>query len=109
MRCARISQLSRASQMLHRTNVLDRFSERVGDFYERCSVGVIPGVLGFLFGLLGMYSAFGMMFVPLAAVFSVIGLVSGLLHLSGKGIFVSLIGAVLTLIGFADTPGLWLQ
>jgi hypothetical protein len=74
---------------------------------RRRSTGVLAGMLGCVFGAFGIVTL-GIVFVPLAALCSVIGLLRGLAGLSGAGIAVSLLGGVLTILGFVFSPGLWL-
>jgi len=69
--------------------------------------GVLAGVLGCAFGVLGIFTL-GIVFVPLAALCSVIGLLRGLSGRSGAGIGVSLLGGFLTVMGFIFSPSLWL-
>ncbi len=69
--------------------------------------GILAGLLGCVFGVLGILTL-GSVFVPLAALCSVIGLLRGLTGLSVSGIAVSLLGGVLTIIGFVVSPSLWL-
>jgi TPR repeat protein len=73
---------------------------------RRGSTGVLAGVLGCLFGAFGIVTL-GIVFVPLAALCSAIGLLRGLAGLSGSGIAVSLLGGVLTILGFVFSPSLW--
>ena len=76
--------------------------------YERSSQsgGVIAGSLSILFGLLGIFS-FGIVFVPLAFLCCIVGLVRGLLASSGSGIGISLLGAFLTVFGAVISPTVW--
>ncbi len=60
-----------------------------------------------MFGVLGIFTL-GIVFVPLAALCSVIGLVRGLSSMSGAGIGMSVLGGLLTVAGFAFSPSLWL-
>jgi hypothetical protein len=63
-------------------------------------------VFACVFGTLGIFTL-GIVFVPLAALCSVIGLLLGLGG-SGSGLVISLLGVVLTVIGFVFSPTLWL-
>jgi apolipoprotein N-acyltransferase len=74
---------------------------------HRGSPGVLVGVLACVFGVLGILT-FGFIFVPLAAVCSLIGLLRGVAGMSPAGIGTSLLGGVLTIVGFAVSPSLWL-
>jgi hypothetical protein len=69
--------------------------------------GVVAGILGCLFGILGILTI-GIIFVPLAALCSLIGLIRGISGPSLAGIATSLLGAVLTIFGFISSPTLWL-
>jgi hypothetical protein len=74
---------------------------------HRGNPGILAGVLGCLFGVLGILTL-GVVFVPLAAFCSPVGLLRGLAGLSGSGIAVSLLAGVLTIMGFVFSPSLWL-
>ncbi len=74
---------------------------------RRARMGLIAGLLGCVFGVLGILT-FGIVFVPLAALCSVIGLLRGVVGLNASGIGVSLLGGVLTMVGFIVSPSLWL-
>jgi hypothetical protein len=69
--------------------------------------GVFSGLLGCVFGVLGIFT-FGLIFVPLAAICSLVGLLRGLAGSSISGIGCSLLAAVLTAWGFVVSPSLWL-
>lgn len=71
------------------------------------SPGVLAGILGCAFGVLGILT-FGFIFVPLAALCSVVGVVRGLTGGSAAGIGVSALGIALTVAGFMVSPSLWL-
>jgi hypothetical protein len=73
---------------------------------RRGSQGVLAGVFACVFGTLGIFTL-GIVFVPLAAFCSVIGLLLGLGG-SGSGLVISLLGGVLTVTGFVFSPALWL-
>jgi hypothetical protein len=70
-------------------------------------MGVLAGLLGCVFGVLGILS-WGIIFVPLAALCAIVGLFRGIVGGSAAGIGTSLIAGVLTAIGFATSPSLWL-
>ncbi len=71
------------------------------------SPGILAGLLGCGLGILGIFTL-GIVFVPLAALCSVIGFVRGITGRSGAGIGVSILGGVLTIAGFVLSPSLWL-
>jgi hypothetical protein len=72
----------------------------------RSRPGILAGLLGCAFAVLGILT-FGFVFVPLAAVCSFIGFVRGVGGLSVAGIGVSVLGCILTVVGFAVSPTLW--
>jgi hypothetical protein len=69
--------------------------------------GLLAGLLGCVFAILGIFT-FGIIFVPLAAICSLIGLLRGVMGLSAAGIGCSLLAAALTVWGFVFSPSLWL-
>lgn len=68
--------------------------------------GVLAGILGCVFGLLGIFS-WGLIFVPLAALCSVIGFVRGIVGRSPAGVGTSILAAMLCFWGFVFSPSLW--
>lgn len=68
--------------------------------------GVFSGVFGCCFGVLGILTS-GLIFVPLAAICSFFGLLSAVTKPNVAGIGASLMGCVLTFIGFLVSPSLW--
>ena len=71
------------------------------------SPGMVAGLLGCGLGILGIFTL-GIIFVPLAALCSVVGIIRGIIGGSGAGIGVSILGIILTVAGFALSPSLWL-
>ena len=69
-------------------------------------MGMIAGLLGCVFGVLGIVSL-EIIFVPLAALCAVIGLIGSMGGRSAVGIGTSLLAGVLSAIGFAVSPRLW--
>jgi hypothetical protein len=69
--------------------------------------GIVAGILGCLFGVLGILTI-GILFVPIAGLCSLIGLIRGISGPSLAGIATSLLGAALTIFGFISSPTLWL-
>ena len=67
--------------------------------------GVLAGLLGCVFGVLGIFT-WGLIFVPLAAICSLVGLLRGIAGFSISGIGCSLLAAVLTVWGFVVSPSL---
>jgi hypothetical protein len=71
------------------------------------SPGIVAGLLGCGLGILGIFT-FGIVFVPLAALCSVIGFIRGAMGRSGTGVGVSILGITLAVVGFMVSPSLWL-
>jgi hypothetical protein len=72
--------------------------------------GVLMGIFACLFGILGIVTFFhlALVFVFLAALFSVIGMLRGLVGRSGLGFSVSSVGAFLTVAAFIVSPSVWI-
>lgn len=68
--------------------------------------GVLAGLLGCILALLGIFTV-GVVFVPLAAICALVGLVRASNPLSGAGIGVSLLAIALSVVGFFTSPVLW--
>jgi hypothetical protein len=68
---------------------------------------LIPGVIGCALALLGIFTL-GVVFIPLAAVFSLIGILLGLGDRRGLGFVVSAVAVALTIAGAIVSPGVWL-
>lgn len=71
------------------------------------NAGLIAGLFGCLFGLLGIFTL-GLIFVPLAALCGLIGLLRGVLGGSVSGTGTSLLAGVLTAIGVVSSPSIWM-
>lgn len=69
--------------------------------------GLLAGIFGCVFGLLGIFT-FGIIFVPLAALCGVIGVIRGIAGGSASGIGSSVLAAALAVWGFVVSPSLWL-
>jgi hypothetical protein len=69
--------------------------------------GALAGILGCIFGVIGVF-ALGFVFVPLAAACAVVGLIRGISGNSAAGIGTSLLAGVLSVFGFFTSPSLWL-
>ncbi len=69
--------------------------------------GFLAGVLACIFGVLGIFVS-GILFVPLAAICSIVGLWRGIAGKSPEGIGTSLLSGFLSVVGFAVSPTLWL-
>jgi hypothetical protein len=72
---------------------------------QRGNQGTMAGLLGCAFGVLGILTL-GIVFVPLAALCSLVGLLNGLSG-NGSGIATSALGFFLTAVGFMFSPSLW--
>ena len=71
------------------------------------SPGTMAGMLGCGLGILGIFT-FGIIFVPLAALCSTVGVVRGIAGHNGGGIGISILGIVLSIAGFFVSPSLWI-
>lgn len=69
--------------------------------------GIVAGLFGCVLGILGIFS-WGIVFVPLAAICSLVGLIRGIIGPSVAGIGCSLLGGALTAWGFISSPSLWI-
>jgi hypothetical protein len=69
--------------------------------------GIIAGLLGCVLAVLGIFFI-GIVFVPLAAICSVVGVVRGMIGGSAAGIGASVLGCALTVMGFFCSPSLML-
>jgi hypothetical protein len=69
--------------------------------------GVVPGIIGCNFAVLGIFTL-GIVFVPIAAVCSVVGMLLALAGRSSSGFGISAIAAALTFAGAVLSPGVWL-
>jgi hypothetical protein len=76
-------------------------------FAARGNPGLVAGVLGCVFAVLGILFI-GAIFVPLAALCGVVGLVRGSVGRSPTGIGTSLLALLMSVIGFFVSPSLWL-
>jgi hypothetical protein len=72
---------------------------------QRGNQGTMAGLLGCVFGVLGILTL-GIVFVPLAALCSLVGLLNGLSG-NGSGLATSALGSFLTAVGFMASPSLW--
>ena len=73
----------------------------------RGSPGLLAGIFGCIFAVLGILT-FGIIFIPLAVLCSIAGLIRGILGASISGICVSIIGIFLSICGYIVSPSLWL-
>jgi hypothetical protein len=74
---------------------------------QRRNQGVVAGILACIFAVLGIFT-FGFLFVPIAAVCGVLGLLRGAVAFNFSGIALSALGVVLTIVGVATSPSLLL-
>jgi hypothetical protein len=70
-------------------------------------MGMLAGLLGCVFGLLGILTIEAI-FVPLAALCAVVGLFCCVADRNVAGIGTSLLAGVLSITGFMVSPTLWL-
>jgi hypothetical protein len=70
-------------------------------------MGILAGLLGCVFGVLGILTS-GIIFVPLAVLCALVGLARGIVGGNAAGIGTSLLAGILSAIGFAVSPSLWL-
>ena len=68
---------------------------------------LVPGAIGCALAVLGILTL-GVVFIPLAAVFSLIGILFGLADRGGLGFIVSAVAVALTCVGAIVSPGVWL-
>src|SRR5215472_2337449 len=69
--------------------------------------GVLAGLLGCVFGLLGIFT-WGLIFVPLSAICALVGSFRGIAGRSITGIGCSLLAGMLAVFGFVVSPSLWM-
>lgn len=74
---------------------------------HRAPAGVLAGALGCVFGVLGIFFI-GLIFVPLAALCAIIGLIRGIGSGSATAIGLSILAGILCFFGFAVSPSFWL-
>ncbi len=67
------------------------------------SPGLMAGAMSCIFAVLGIFTL-GSIFVPIAAICCLIGLIKGGLNFCISGIFVSLLGGFLTVVGLMSSP-----
>jgi hypothetical protein len=65
--------------------------------------GAFTGLFGIIFAVIGIFTI-GVVFVPIAAIFSFFSLVNSLSGRSGIGFLMSAISTVLTIVGFFTSP-----
>lgn len=86
-----------SSDGTHTTIILER----------RENAGLLAGIIGCIAGLLGIFSV-GMLFVPIALICGLIGLLRGIGGSSAAGIGTSVLAGFLGIFGFFLSPSLWL-
>ncbi len=85
---------------------------------KRRNAGVGDGIFACVFGVLGIFTMFSIVFVPLAALFSLGAIFGGLFGrktlLFGRqernptAVSLGMVGSLLTIVGFLGSPSLWL-
>jgi hypothetical protein len=74
---------------------------------EGGSQGLLLGVAGICLGILGIFT-FGWLFVPLAVLASLFGLLRGITNRATSGMIASIVGLTLSAVGFFVSPSLML-
>ena len=74
---------------------------------KRDRAGVVPGWFACGLALLGIFSI-GAVFIPFAAIFCFIGLLTSLLAFNSRGFFINVFAVILTALGFILSPSAWL-
>lgn len=69
--------------------------------------GVLAGIFGCIFGIIGIF-AFAIVFVPLAGICAIVGLIRGIVGKSAAGIGTSLLAIMLSVVGYLLSPTLLL-
>lgn len=82
------------------------FARAIARERRRANAGVVGGVVGFICAIFGMFTL-GVIFLPLALLFSAAGVASGIARMNPTGIAISLIGLMFTAIGVAMSPSVW--
>jgi len=67
--------------------------------------GVVPGIIACVFAVLGIFTM-GMVFVPLAAIVTLVGTIIAAKNTHWGGIGVNVLAWVLTLVGLFTSPAL---
>ena len=75
--------------------------------YHKPEVSMIAAIFACIFGILGIIYL-GVIFVPLAALCTAIGIVRSLIIKNYNALFVAILGGILTIIGFIVSPSMWL-
>jgi hypothetical protein len=70
--------------------------------------GILAGLLGCIFAVLGIFTI-GTLFVPIAVICSIVGLLRGVTGPSASGLSISLLGALLCAVGVMLSPALLLM
>jgi len=68
--------------------------------------GVVAGIIACLLAVLGIFFS-GLIFVPLAAICSMLALIRGIVGKSAAGIGCAILAGVLSVWGFVVSPSLW--
>ncbi len=74
---------------------------------KRDRAGVVAGWFACGLALLGIFSI-GAVFIPFAAWFCLVGLLSSLFAFNARGFFINIFAAILTALGFIVSPSAWL-
>lgn len=72
-------------------------------YRDRSSPGATMGILGSVFALLGAFTI-GLLFLPFAALFSLLSLLRSISSPNALGLCMALVSILLTFVGFAMSP-----
>jgi hypothetical protein len=67
---------------------------------------MVLAVFGCVFGILGIFTI-GIVFVPLAALCAVFGLIGGIVKGQMSTVLLAVIAGVLVVVGWVTSPSLW--
>jgi hypothetical protein len=67
---------------------------------------MIPAIFGCIFGIFGIFT-FGIIFVPLAFLCAIVGLITGIRTGQFSTAFIAVLGGALAVAGFVVSPSLW--
>lgn len=74
---------------------------------RRSQAGMMSGWSGIVFGVLGVFT-FGVLFVPVAALFSLTSIFRSSLSRNPCGLVIGLVGLLLAVVGFVVSPTMWI-
>jgi hypothetical protein len=68
---------------------------------------MVVAVIGCVFGIFGIFTV-GPVFVPLAGLCALFGVISGAIDGRPSAVFLSIIAGILAAFGWVESPALWL-